>query len=67
MSFEKELEWGDVILAALATANEQPDDDVTIFVPDKPTALVVKATIRALKESGDEAAWRLQVEIKGTH
>ena len=63
----KQVEWGEVILAALATAVEKPDEDVVIHVPDQVTATVVSAAIRALRETGDEAAWRLGIEIKSKH
>jgi|TARA_R110000787_G_scaffold274900_1_gene383010 hypothetical protein len=66
MTFEKEINWGDVILAALFKLSNT-DDEVTIAVPDDNTAKIVIQTLASLQEAGDLDVWRINVKIDTTH
>jgi hypothetical protein len=65
MTFEKKINWGDVILAALLEINNT-DEDVSIAVPDKHTAKIIQA-LAALQEAGDIDVWRINVEVRTKH
>jgi len=66
MTFDKEVNWGDVILAALFEVNST-DGDVTIGVPDEYTAKIVVQALAALQEAGDADVWRIRVEVRTKH
>lgn len=66
MTFEKKLNWGDVVLAALFEATTH-DGPVNIQVPDKRTAETVYKALAALQEAGDIDVWRINVEITRQH
>tara|TARA_S200002703_G_scaffold106934_1_gene92906 strand:+ start:7090 stop:7290 length:201 start_codon:yes stop_codon:yes gene_type:complete len=66
MTFEKKLNWGDVVLAALFEASTH-DGPVDIQVPNKQTAKIVYKALAALQEAGDVDVWRINVEITEQH